>query len=138
MGRVMQASKITVVSIAKPFSLVYEFLADPRNFTQWASAPGASMRQLGERDWVVEIPDVGERVIRFAPRNEFGVLDYQAYAKGAEPGPTTPVRLYANGEGADLAYTQFQRRGVSDEQFASDTVWLQTDLARLKTLLESR
>jgi len=133
----MFASKIIVVSIAKPYPVVYGFLADPTNFPKWISSPEAGIRHLDGHDWLAELQGVGPRVIRFTPRNEFGILDYRSSAVGGEFGPVTPIRAYANAEGTDVALTWFKRDWMTDERFASDLVWLESDLMRLKSLLEN-
>ena len=132
----MFASQIIKVSIARPYAQVYEFLADPMNFARWASMPGTDVEPLGGHDWLVEVPR-GQVVIRFSPRNNYGVLDYQTFPEGEDSGPVTPVRLYPNDDGAELVLTWFQRAGVTEAQFKSDSEWVASDLERLKTLIES-
>jgi hypothetical protein len=132
----MLPSRILSVSIARPFRTVYEFVVEPRNFTQWATTVDSEIIQLNDTDWVAEFPEIGRRVIRFTPRNPYGVLDYRAFSEGGLPGPLTPVRLYPNGEGADLTLTRFRGERISQEQFESECVWMLSDLTRLKTLLE--
>ncbi len=132
----MLASRIIKVQIERTFADVYDFLADPLNFSKWAANPDSGMDPLGGSDWVIDVPR-GKVVIRFSPINTFGVLDYQTFPRGADGGPVTPVRLYANGDGSELLLTWFQRPGVSDEAFVSDVEWVTSDLTRLKSLLES-
>jgi hypothetical protein len=132
----MLASRVIKVAIARPYAEVYDFLTDPLNFARWASMPGTDVEPVGGNDWLVEVPR-GQITIRFSPRNNYGVLDYQTFPVGGDGGPVTPVRLYPNEEGAELALTWFQRPGVSDERFESDCEWVTSDLARLKTLIES-
>jgi hypothetical protein len=132
----MFASIVVKVDIDRPFAEVYEFLAEPLNFAVWAANPGSAMEPLDGGDWLVELPR-GKAVIRFAPRNTFGVLDYQVFAPGGSGGPVTPVRLVPNGQrGTTLTVTWFQRDGVTDERFRSDVEWIESDLQRLKTLIE--
>jgi hypothetical protein len=131
----MRGSEVIAVSIRRPFAVVYEFLAEPLNFNRWASNPGSEMAPLDGGDWLVELPR-GPSVNRFAPRNNFGVLDYQVFQEGESGGPTTPVRLVPNEEGATLFLVWFQREGVGDVQFRSEIDWIASDLNRLKTLLE--
>jgi hypothetical protein len=130
------ASRIIKVPIARPYAQVYEFLADPLNFARWASVPGSDVEPLGGHDWLVEVPR-GQMVIRFSPRNNYGVLDYQTFPQGQDGGPVTPVRLYPNDDGAELVFTWFQRAGATEAQFKSDSDWIASDLERLKTLIES-
>lgn len=131
----MLASTIVQVSIERPYAEVYEFLADPLNFKRWAANPDGEMEPLDGGDWLVDLPR-GRMAIRFAPRNNFGVLDYQVFARGEDGGPVTPVRLVPNQSGCDLYLVWFRKPGITDEQFQSEADWITSDLQRLKTLLE--
>ena len=130
----MQSSVIKI-AIRRPYAAVYEFLAEPMNFVRWAANPESEMTPLDGGDWQVELP-TGRMAIRFAPRNNFGVLDYQVFPVGGESGPVTPVRLVPNDDGCELLLVWFQRPGVPDERFKSDAEWVASDLNRLKALLE--
>ena len=131
----MLASEVIKVSINRPYAEVYAFLADPMNFSRWAASPDAVMEPLDGGDWLVDLPR-GRMAIRFAPRNNFGVLDYQVFPPGGNGGPVTPVRLVPNAEGCEVLLLWFQRPGVMDEMFKSDAEWVASDLQRLKALLE--
>jgi hypothetical protein len=131
----MRASVVLKVAIRRPYAEVYEFLADPMNFAKWAVVPGSIMSPLDGGDWLVELPS-GQTGIRFAPRNTFGVLDYEVFPATGGHGPISPVRLIPNDDGCELILLWLQRDGVSDEKFRSDAEWTQSDLQRLKTLLE--
>jgi hypothetical protein len=131
----MLASEVITVSIRRSFAEVHEFLADPMNFTRWASVPNSIMEPLGGTDWLVDLPS-GRMVIRLAARNSYGVFDYQTFWPGEEGGPVTPARLVPNEEGADFSLVWFWRPGLSEEQFRSQIEWARSDLQRLKTLLE--
>jgi|SRR4051812_28962972 hypothetical protein len=132
----MLASTVIKVAIERPYAEVYEFLADPMNFPRWAGNPGSDIQPLGGGDWLVDLPR-GQMAIRFAPRNNFGVLDYQTFPVEADGGPVTPVRLLRNEEGCELMLVWFQRDGATDERFKSDAEWIASDLQRLKSLMES-
>ncbi len=131
----MLASEVIKVSIERPFAEVYDFLADPLNFTRWAATPDSTMEPLDGGLWQVEVPS-GRRTIRFSPYNNFGVLDYEVFEPGKERGRITPVRLVANGGGCELVLLWLRQAGTSDERFASDVQWIASDLQRLKVLLE--
>ena len=130
----MQSSVIRI-AIRRSYAVVYEFLAEPLNFVRWAALPDSEMVPLDGGDWQVELP-VGRMAIRFAPRNNFGVLDYQVFPLGGDGGPVTPVRLIPNEDGCELLLVWFQRPGRSEEAYKSDTEWVASDLHRLKALLE--
>ncbi len=133
----MLNSVIVTVSIARPFAEVYSFCAEPMNFGRWNLLPDTLIAPLGGYEYLVDLPQ-GRRVMRFMPLNQFGILDYQVYEQGQSDGPTRPLRLVPNGDGADLQMTWFQQPGVFDEQFVSEVEWLRSDLLRLKTYLETR
>jgi hypothetical protein len=96
---------------------VYNFISDPKNLAKWASGLGAAAK------------------VRFVERNKYGVLDHYV-SVGAGPEVYMPMRVFPNGEGAEVLLTVFRRSGVSDEKFAEDTQWVRRDLEALKALLE--
>src|SRR5690606_12932627 len=59
----MLASQVITVSIRRSYAEVYDFLAEPLNFSRWASNPGAEMEPLDGGDWLVDLPR-GRSVIR--------------------------------------------------------------------------
>lgn len=124
------------VQIDRPLDDVYEFLLKPTNFGKWVFAGDASMRHVGGRDWAVET-SVGPRIIRFAERNSFGILDYFALLTPDSPPHPIPMRVVANGEGTELIYTSFQRPGMSEVEWNSVIEWVTVDLLALKSLLEA-
>lgn len=128
-------SKVVVVSINRPFAEVYDFVAEPLNLMHWGTTFGTEMKHLQGRDYLVDIPS-GEVVLRFADRNDYGVIDFVLYGRDQTPGQPTPARVYPNGEGTDIAITLFRQPGMSNEKFKSDEEWMRSDLSRLKAVLE--
>ena len=112
---------------------VYAFAADPANMPRWASGVGEGFRQL-DGEWVADTP-AGQVVIRFCPRNDFGVLDHSVW-----PSPDQeiyiPLRVIANGTGSEVAFTLFRLPAMTDEQFDGDAEWVHKDLQTLKGILE--
>ena len=96
---------------------VYNFVSDPKNLPRWASGLGAAVK------------------VRFVERNKFGVLDHYVTVNNG-PEVYMPMRVFPNGEGAEVLITVFRQPGVSDEKFAEDTQWVRRDLEALKELLE--
>lgn len=134
----MLKSRVFTIPIHRRYEDVYGFLAEPANLAIWGGTePESEMEHLGGTDYLVVLPG-GKRVMRFTPINAFGVLDYQVFMPGETQGPVTPVRLHPNQEGCELVFTWFQRPGVSDEQFASESEWAYSDLLRMKAYLEAR
>ncbi len=83
--------------------------------------------------WTAEGPE-GPIRIRFTGRNAFGVMDHTIDA-GTGPKIYVPLRVIANGEGAEVLLTLFRQPGMSDEKFAADAEWVQRDLLALKALV---
>jgi hypothetical protein len=96
---------------------VYNFISDPKNLPRWASGLSAAVK------------------VRFVERNKYGVLDhYVSVGSGNEV--YMPMRVFPNGEGAEVLLTVFRQPGMSEEKFAEDTHWVRRDLEALKALLE--
>lgn len=83
---------------------------------------------------VLETPQ-GPVKIRFAEKNEYGVLDhYVSPAPGVEI--YVPMRVVANGSGSEVLFTLFHSPGMSEEAFAEDACMVERDLRGLKSMLE--
>ncbi|AKR56982.1 hypothetical protein XM25_14505 [Devosia sp. H5989] len=134
----MLKSRTITVSIDRPVADVYAYLSEPANMPSWTPALGPTFKPVGAREWTAAAPldPRGPLTIRFCPRNEFGVLDYEVSRPGEEP-LLVPLRVFANQSGCDLQFTYFQRPGVSDQQLESEVEWVHTDLLTLKALLEA-
>jgi len=133
----VQDFKIIKIGISRSYADAYGFLADARNFSVWGGGdPGTAVTALGGSDWLVQVDEGKQVVLRYSQANRHGILDFQAFRPGTQPGPAIPARLYPNGEGAELTYTYFRGPDLSAEQFTSGVEWLESDLLRLKTFLE--
>ena len=105
------------MTIEPPTLDVYNFISDPKNLPKWASGLDAAVK------------------VRFVERNKYGVLDHFISA-GSLPEVYMPMRVFPNGEGAEVLITVFRQPGTSDEKFHEDTQWVLRDLEALKELLE--
>lgn len=131
----MLKSETISVQIARPLADVYAFLSNPENLPRWLGLRGREFVQLGNGRWQMMF-ERGTRVLTFAPPNEFGVLDFTMEDEGRPPRKTA-VRVIENDGGTELLYTQLQTAGMSHAAFSSDVEWVRTDLAVLKTYLET-
>ncbi|MBX3200150.1 MAG: SRPBCC family protein [Labilithrix sp.] len=122
------------VTIERPWTEVYDFASIPLNFQRWASGLGGSLRKVDD-EWTAAGPDGPVRV-RFSERNAFGVLDHWVTPEDGGAAIYIPLRVIANGDGAEVTLTVF-RAGRSDEAFAADADWVRRDLGALKALLEA-
>jgi hypothetical protein len=132
----MPTSETRTVSttIERPWREVYDFASIPLNFQRWASGLGGSLKRVGNT-WTAQGPD-GPVTIRFSERNDLGVLDHWVTPDGGGNEIYIPLRVIANGTGAEVSLTIF-RSGRTDEAFTADEDWVQRDLDALKTLLET-
>jgi hypothetical protein len=129
-------SRTITVSIRCPHRQVYDFLSEPLNLPTWAAAV-ERIEHRRDNDWTAHTID-GEFVIRYTPRNEFGILDYSVF-RPDDPNPyVIPQRVVANGDGAELIMVHYQRPGMTDELFQSEAEWMEADFLIVKTVMEAR
>jgi len=133
----MRRSHTISIQIDYPYALAYPYLADPRNYADWAAVDPDQFHLLENGDWSAETRFGGPRHVRFTPRNAFGILDHAVFEPG-EPLLWTPMRVMPNEDGTELLFTFYQRPGSSEEQFQSAVEWITTDFLTLKSLLEAR
>lgn len=121
------------VSIRRSHNDVYAFVSSGENVPRWASGLGSSVRREND-DWIAEGP-LGKVRVRFTPRNNLGVADHDVTL---ETGVTVhnPIRVVPNASGSTVVFTLLRLPGVSREQFEQDAKTVQSDLDRLKTILE--
>jgi hypothetical protein len=125
--------------IDRDLATVYDFLHQPENFPSWASGLASGLRRAvdaaaSDNDWIAAGPD-GEVRVRFAPRNDFGVVDHLVTLPTGQV-MSIPLRVIANGGGSEVTLTLFHLPEMSDAVFARDADWVRRDLARLKEILE--
>jgi hypothetical protein len=121
------------VGIARDLRAVYDFASRPVNMPHWATGLGSAPRKVGG-EWEFDGPEGPVRV-RFAPRNDFGVLDHYVTVR---PGTEVyiPLRVIANGAGCEAIFTLIRQTGTTDEKLDADAAWVGRDLAALKGLME--
>jgi hypothetical protein len=122
------------VTIARPWREVYEAFWRPEAFPRWASGLSDMALRLDGDSWVGEGPDGAIRVF-FTGHNDLGVMDHRVIPDGGAP-VRVPLRIIANGDGAEVQLTLFRQPGMDDEGFARDRRWVRKDLATLKALAE--
>jgi hypothetical protein len=121
------------VFINRPANEVYEFASNPENLLQWATGLGGSIKKV-KGEWTADAP-MGKVRIRFAEKNQFGILDHDVIL---ESGVTfhNPMRVLPNGRSSEVIFTLFRQPDVSDEKFSEDAKWVEKDLTILRDLLE--
>lgn len=130
----MQSRHVSCVIAASP-SEVYVFASVPENLPLWAAGlAGADVERDGEL-LRVESP-MGLVTVRFAPPNDFGVLDHDVtLPTGAVV--NNPLRVVAHPGGAEVVFT-VRQLDLPDADFERDCASVAEDLGRLKRILEVR
>lgn len=105
------------MTIERPWVDVYRYVANAKNLPAWASGLAKNAK------------------VRFVEANRYGVLDHYVSIEGG-PEVYMPMRVVANGEGAEVLLTIFRQPGTSEEKFGEDTQWVRRDLEALKAILE--
>lgn len=122
------------VGIAMDPKTVYAYAGNPANLPMWAPGFVHSIREHGAA-WIAKTT-LGEVTFRFAPANQFGVLDHDVELPNATF--HNPMRVVPNGAGSEVLFTLLQLPGVTDEQFQKDMDAVRSDLNKLRTILEHR
>ena len=122
------------ISIQRSFQDVYAFASNPANLPKWAAGLSNGITRQGD-EWISESP-MGRVKVKFAPANPFGVLDHDVTLPSGQV-VHNPLRILPNGTGSEVVFTLFQLDGMSDQEFERDAGMVQSDLKRLKQLLES-
>jgi hypothetical protein len=131
----MPLAQTIAVAIERPWREVYEAIWPPQAFCRWASGLSQVALVADGDYWCGQGPD-GPLRIRFTAHNAFGVMDhYVDLGNGEEI--YVPLRVIANGSGAEVQLTLFRQPGMSDEQYAADAAWVQRDLLALRALFEA-
>ncbi|WP_157582211.1 hypothetical protein [Phycicoccus sp. Soil803] len=125
------------VTVRRPLSVVTALLADPTRYSEWAidyfTSPVVMIDESTYR--VSTVP--GERRFRVDTDLDRGTFDlYLAPIDGPYSYPL-PIRVLANGEGADVVFTVTREPELSDDDWRSSLLSLENELNALKRLLES-
>lgn len=121
-------------AIAATPAAVVEFAGNPRNLPQWAGGLSSGIRQEGEH-WLSESP-MGTVRVTFTGPIAAGVLDHDVLLPDGTVGHN-PLRVLANGDGAEVVFTLYRLPGTTDEDFERDAAFVRADLKRLRAVLES-
>ncbi|MDG2530774.1 SRPBCC family protein [Caulobacter endophyticus] len=124
------------IGVACAAEAVYAYTADPENMADWAAGIGDGLRRSPDDNdvWIADTP-TGEARVRFSPANPFGVLDHWVtLPDGTEI--SVPLRVVANGDGAEVTLTLFHLPAMDDAAFERDAAAVTRDLEALKARLE--
>jgi hypothetical protein len=129
----MRNARTVSVSIFRDARETYEYIRTTSHLTAWATGLGAV---TGEIDDVVQIDTPnGPGTLKFAPPNDFGILDHTITLEGGVV-TEVPMRVLPNGEGCEVMLTIFQPEDMTEREFSRDANWVKRDLETLRDALE--
>ncbi|TXH80612.1 MAG: SRPBCC family protein [Rhizobium sp.] len=127
------SAKIVHLSIDRDWREVYGYASRPENMPLWASGLASGLTPDGD-EWIAE-GTLGSARVRFAPRNDLGVIDHRVtLASGLQV--YNALRVVPNGDGCEVMFTLLRLPGMDDERFAADAEHVMRDLQTLKELME--
>ena len=121
------------VTIHRPADHVYSYVADLGNLPRWSFFESATQV---DGVWRVGTPR-GELTLTLAPDNDLGVLDHHVETTDGRT-IYIPMRVISNGGDSVVLFTVFRQPEMTDEAYAADIAQVETDLAKLKSLLDSQ
>ena len=122
------------VSINKPAKDVYQFVSNPENFPKWVQFV-KSIARLGD-SWTAQT-DLGTIKMKFAPQNEFGIIDHHVTLANGDT-IYNPMRVIPNNKGCEFIFTLFWLPDRSETEFNEDAKAVTNDLNKLKEIMESK
>ena len=123
-------------SIRRDWRVVYDFAARPENMPLWAYGLASGLTRDGD-DWIADGGPVGKARVRFAPQNEFGVIDHTVtLPNGVQV--ENALRIVPNGDGAEVMFTLLRQPDMDDAAFESDAAHVARDLEALAGLMERK
>ncbi|MXN43696.1 SRPBCC family protein [Shinella kummerowiae] len=123
-------------TIARDWRTVYAFAARPEAMPLWASGLAAGLTRDGE-EWVADGGPIGDVRVRFAPPNDFGVIDHKVTLPNGIV-VDNALRVVPNGDGAEVMFTLLRQPGMDDAAFEADAAHIARDLDALKRLMEDK
>lgn len=123
-------------TIERDWRAVYAFAARPENMPLWASGLAAGLTRDGE-DWIADGGPIGNVRVRFAPPNDFGVIDHRVTLPDGLV-VDNALRIVPNGDGAEVMFTLLRQPDMADAAFESDAAHIARDLETLKRVMEDK
>ena len=129
----MLPSQTLTLTVPRNWLDLYETIWQPTCFAKWVSdLKGATLVQEGQY-WRAKRGENSLK-LRFTPHNPFGVMDYWT-DNGSGKERYMPMRVIANGQGAELVAVLYCQPFTSDAHFVQEVAALRADMERLLYLL---
>jgi hypothetical protein len=113
---------------------VYEFASNAENLPKWAAGlSNNTITKVGD-EWETDSP-IGKVRVRFVHKNNFGVMDHDIIFPSGEINHN-PFRVLKNDMGSEVVFTLYRLPRMSDNDYQRDIDFIQSDLKKLKLILE--
>ncbi len=132
-GQMTFSSKHISIVINRIPSEVYEFASQPENMPKWAAGLSGSIKKDGDH-WV-SISPMGKVKVKFAEKNNFGVIDHDVTLESGKMFHN-PLRVIRNNKGSEVVFTLFRQPEMTEQDFNRDAQMVMKDLEKLRTILE--
>lgn len=127
-------ARIVHRAIARDWRAVYAFAGNPENMPLWASGLASGLTREGD-GWIADGGPIGNVRVRFAPPNDFGVIDHTVTLPNGLV-VENALRVVPNGDGAEVMFTLSRQPDMDDAAFESDAAHVARDLDVLAKLME--
>lgn len=121
-------------TIQRDWRAVYAFAAKPENMPLWASGLASGLTHDGD-DWIADGGPIGVVRVRFAPQNDFGVIDHTVTLPSGIK-VENALRIVPNGDGAEVMFTLLRQAYMDDMAFEQDAAHVARDIDALARLME--
>jgi hypothetical protein len=124
------------VTIDRPADEVHAYLADALNWPQWSVVNVLAVEASPDPDWWQMTTPRGTGQLRIRADAQTGLLDHDF--RDPQAAWTVPARVVPNGRGTQFLITFFQPAVLDDDEFDRQAALIDTELATLQTILQSR
>lgn len=125
------------VTIQRPFAVVAGYLSNPLTYSAWATKYFTGPVVEVDQD-TYRVPTVaGERRLRVVMDVERGIFDIYLAPLDQAFSYALPVRVLANGDGADVLFTLTREPELTDSEWDESLLALEHELHEIKRQLES-
>ncbi len=122
-------------TIRRDWRAVHAFAARPEAMPLWASGLASGLTRDGD-EWIADGGPIGAVRVRFAPPNDFGVLDHWVTLPDGTR-VENALRVVPNGDGAEVMFTLLRQPDMDDAAFERDAAHVARDLDTLARLMEA-
>ena len=121
-------------TVRRDWRAVHAFASRPENIPLWAAGLASGLTRDGE-EWIADGGPLGNVRVRFAPPNDFGVIDHRVTLPDGLA-VDNALRVVPNGDGAEVMFLLLRQPGMDEEAFERDAAHVARDLDTLAELME--